>query len=46
MPVLTLGFPASVTDVLSNGLQEIITGQSTVEEVAAAVQAEYDLYQE
>ena len=44
VPILTLGFPTSVTDVLSEGLQEIITGQATPEEVAADVQAEYDDY--
>ncbi len=45
VPILSLGFPSSVTDVFSNGLQEILTGQSTPEDVAAAMQAEYDLTQ-
>lgn len=46
VPILTLGFPASVTDVLWKGLQEIMTGQKSPEEVAAAIQEEYDKYQE
>lgn len=41
VPILTLGFPSSVTDVLSNGLQEILTGQKTPADVAQAVQDEY-----
>lgn len=41
VPVLTLGFPSSVTDVLANGLQEILTGQNSPEDVAQAVQDEY-----
>jgi raffinose/stachyose/melibiose transport system substrate-binding protein len=45
VPILTLGFPTSVTDVLSTGLQEIITGQATPEEVAADVQTEYEDYE-
>jgi raffinose/stachyose/melibiose transport system substrate-binding protein len=45
VPILTLGFPTSVTDVLSTGLQEILTGQATPEEVAADVQTEYEDYQ-
>lgn len=43
VPILTLGFPSSVTDVISNGLQEILTGQKSPAEVAKAVQAEYEL---
>ncbi len=46
VPILTLGFPASVTDVLWTGLAEIISGQSTPEEVAAETQAEYEKYVE
>lgn len=46
VPILTLGFPASVTDVLWKGLQDIMTGQKSPEEVAAVIQAEYDKYQE
>ena len=44
VPILTLGFPTSVTDVLSEGLQELITGQATPEDVANDVQTEYDDY--
>jgi raffinose/stachyose/melibiose transport system substrate-binding protein len=46
VPILTLGFPTSVTDVLSTGLQEIMTGQATPEDVAADVQTEYEDYAE
>ncbi len=46
VPILTLGFPSSVGDVLSTGLQEIITGQATPEEVAADLQTEYEEYAE
>lgn len=46
VPILTLQFPPSVTDVIWKGLQEIITGQSTPEDVAAKIQAEYDQYKE
>ena len=46
VPILTLGFPASVTDVLWKGLQDLMTGQKSPEEVAAAIQVEYEKYQE
>lgn len=46
VPILTLGFPPSVTDLIWQGLQEIMTGQATPEDVAAKVQAEYALYAE
>ncbi len=44
VPILALGFPTSVTDILSNGLQDLITGQATPEEVAEELQAEYEFF--
>jgi raffinose/stachyose/melibiose transport system substrate-binding protein len=41
VPILTLGFPAAVTDVLSIGLQEITVGITDPATVAKKVQAEY-----
>ena len=44
VPLLTIAFPPSVTDMLGIGLQELMTGQTTPEELAEEMQEEYENY--